>query len=36
MIVESVGGRMQVESKTGQGTAMTVSLPVMEGDCSGR
>ena len=37
MIVESVGGRMQVESKTGQGTVMTVSLPVMEGNnCSGR
>jgi two-component system NtrC family sensor kinase len=36
MIVESVGGRMQVESKIGQGTAMTVSLPVMVGDCSGR
>jgi signal transduction histidine kinase len=37
MIVESVGGQMQVESKTGQGTVMTVSLPVMEGNnCPGR
>lgn len=30
MIVESVGGRMRVESNTGQGTVMTVSLPVLE------
>jgi signal transduction histidine kinase len=28
MIIESFGGSMQVESVVGQGTCMTVSLPV--------
>jgi signal transduction histidine kinase len=27
MIIESFGGRLQVESVYGQGTCMTVSLP---------
>jgi two-component system NtrC family sensor kinase len=29
MIIESFGGRMQVESEVGQGTCMTVSLPAV-------